>query len=151
MSTEAIDVACVALRNFVHASGALRAQALIPLGSGEPAVVSCVRLGPLEVVIGERSVELPHDVEIEADAPDLGGLRPLPPFTVDAERGEVAGVIGGVDMLRDAVLRVAQAIGGGAVVVAELESTNPDEPLVLSARAGEPLLVTIGEESFELP
>src|SRR4051794_41603640 len=108
MSTEAIDVACVALRNFVHVSGALRAQALIPLGSGEPAIVSCVRLGPLEIAIGERSVELPHDVAIEADAPDLGGLRPLPPFTVDAARGEVAGVIGGGGKLPGG------GVGGGA-------------------------------------
>src|SRR4051794_41770038 len=96
MSTEAIDVACVALRNFVHVSGALRAQALIPLGSGEPAIVSCVRLGPLEIAIGERSVELPHDVAIEADAPDLGGLRPRPPGPGAAQgRGGARGVGGG--------------------------------------------------------
>src|SRR5262245_5819095 len=104
MSTDAIDVACVSLRTFVHGSGALRAQALIPVGGGPPAVVSCVRLGPLEIVIGERSIELPHDTEIEAEGPALDDLRPLPPFEVDAERGEVAGMIGALDLLRDAVV-----------------------------------------------
>jgi len=151
MSTQAIDTACVALRSFVHLSGALRAQALIPMGSGPAAVVSCVRLGPLEIVIGEKSIELPHDVAIEAEAPDLGELRPMPPFVVDAEQGEVAGMIGGLDLLRASVMTVAEAIGAGAVVVVEMESTTPDVPLAVSARAGEPLLVTIGEESFELP
>jgi hypothetical protein len=150
VSNEAIDTACVALRSFVHQTGALRAQALIPLGSTPPAIVSCARLGPLEIVIGERSVQLPHDVDFEVAAPDLGPLGPMPPFEVSAELGEVTGMIGGVDALRDAVLRMASAIGGGAAVVVELETTTPEVPLVLSARAGEPVLAMIGEEEFEL-
>src|SRR3954463_11917638 len=113
MSNQAIDTACVALREFVHVSGALRAQALLPMGSAPPAIVSCTRLGPLEIVIGERSVQLPHDVEFEAAEPDLGALGPMPPFEVSAERGEVAGLIGGVDALRDAVLAMASAVGSG--------------------------------------
>ena len=152
MSTPALDTACVALRSFVHLSGALRAQALIPQGGANlPAVVSCERLGPLEIVIGDRSVELPHDVEIEGTAPDLGMLRPMPPFEVSAERGEVAGMIGGVELLSEAVLTVAGAIGNGAAVVVEMESTTPGLPLVLSGRVGEPVLVTLGEDEFELP
>jgi hypothetical protein len=148
---DAVDRACAALRAFVHRSGALRAQALVPQGEGEPAaVVSCVRLGPLEVAVGERSVELPHDVELRAPAPDLGELRPMPPFEVSPERGEVAGIIGGMDLLGEAVMRVAESIGPPAAVVAEMDSTTPGLPLVVSARAGEPLLVTLGEETFEL-
>lgn len=153
MSTGPIDTACAALRSFVHRSGALRAQALIPAAGGSEApaaVVSCVRMGPLEIAIGERSVELPHDTELEAQPPDLGALRPMPPFEVSAERGEVAGMIGGMDLLGDAVMAVAEAIGPGAVVVVEMESTTPDLPLVVSARVGEPLLVTLGDQSFDL-
>lgn len=149
MSSDPVDTACAALRRFVHVSGALRAQALVP--GDPPAVVSCVRLGPLEVQIGERSVQLPHDVELEAVPPDLGELRPLPPFELSAERGEVAGMIGGLDLVAESVLRVAAAIGDGAAVVVELESTNPDVPLVVSGRAGEPVLVTLEDEMFELP
>lgn len=150
MPAEPIDTAVVALRAFVHGSGALRAQALLPQADGRSALVSCTRLGPLEVIVGERAVELPHDVEIDAAPPDLEALRPLPPFEVDAAAGQVAGVIGGLDLLAGALRTVARAIGGGAAVVAELETTTPDMPLVLSAREGEALLVTLGEESFEL-
>ena len=149
MSTAAITTACAALRSFVHLSGALRAQALVP-GNEGPAVVSCVRMGPLEIAVGERSVQIPHDTELEAAAPDLGPLRPMPPFEVSPERGEVAGMIGGMDALRDAVMTVAEAIGPQAAVVVEMESTTPGMPLVVSARAGEPLLVTLGDESFDL-
>lgn len=150
MSSPAITTACAALRSFVHLSGALRAQALVPAGDGPPAVVSCVRLGPLEIAIGERSVQIPHDTELEAAAPDLGALRPMPPFEVSPERGEVAGMIGGMGLLGDAVMTIAQAIGPQAVVVVEMESATPDLPLVISARAGEPLLVTLGDESFDV-
>lgn len=145
-----IDTAVVALRAFVHGSGALRAQALVPQPGGEAALVSCTRLGPLEVIAGDREVELAHDVELDAPPPDLGALRPLPPFEVDALEGRVAGVIGGLDLLTAALAAVARAIGGQAAVVAELETTTPDLPLVLSFREGEPLLVTLGEETFEL-
>jgi hypothetical protein len=144
-----LDAAAVAVRELVHRTSALRAQALIATADG-PAIVSCTRLGPLEVILGERAVELPHDARLDAQAPDLGALRPLPPFEVDRERAEVIGTIGGVDLLADAVARVAEGLGGGAAVVVELETTAPGEPLVLSARAGEPVLVTLGEESYEL-
>lgn len=150
MPTPTIDTAVVALRAFVHGSGALRAQALLPRAGDQAALVSCTRLGPLEIIVGERSVELAHDVEIDARPPDLGELRPLPPFEVDAREGQVAGVIGGMDLLADALRTVARAIGDGAAIVAELETTTPDLPLVLSVREGEALLVTLGDESFEL-
>jgi hypothetical protein len=151
MSTSPVDTACAALRSFVHLSGALRAQALVPQGGDEPpALVSCVRLGPLEVVIGDRAVTLPHDVELDAAAPDLGELRPLPPFEVSAERGEVAGMIGAMSLLAEAITTIADALGPQAAVVVEMETMTPDVPLVISARSGEPLLVTLADESFEL-
>lgn len=149
MTADPLDVAVVALRAFVHGCGALRAQALLP--GDPPALVSCTRLGPIEVLVGERAVELPHDAVVEATAPPLGDLRPLPPFEVSAERGEVAGMIGGLDLLADAVDAIAGALGAGAVVVSEHETTTPELALVLSARSGEAPLVTLGEESFELP
>jgi hypothetical protein len=147
-----LDLAAATLRDFVHRSGALRAQALVAQPAGQPpAIVSCTRLGPLEVSIGDRVVELAHDTEIDAQAPDLGELRPLPPFAIDAGRAEVAGVIGGLDLVADAVRRAAQALGGSTAVVVELETTTPELPLVVSARAGEePVLVTLGEDSYEL-
>jgi hypothetical protein len=148
--SSALDTAVAALRSFVHLSGALRAQALIPGSDGhEPALVSCTRLGPLEIVSGGRAAQLPHDVEVDIAPPDLGDLRPLPPFEVSTARGEVTGTIGGLDAVADAVRAVAAALGPDAAVVVELETTTPDLPLVLSARGAE-LLVTLDDESFEL-
>src|SRR3954452_25567472 len=149
MSSPTVDTAVVALRSFVHLSGALRAQAIVP-GEPDPALVSCTRLGPIEGIAGGQAVTLPHDIELDTAAPDLGDLRPLPPFDISTERGEVAGMIGGIYMLRDAARAVGAALGPEAGVGARLETTTPDEPLVVSARGAE-LLVTLGDESFELP
>jgi hypothetical protein len=151
MSSDAIDRAVAAVRSFVHLSGALRTQALVEVErGGSPALVSCTRLGPIEVVLDGQEVAMPHDVVVRAAAPDLGDLRPLPPFEVDPAAGEVAGVIGGLDLLAEAMRRLAAAVGGPGAVVAEMETTTPDQPLVLSARLGEPVLVTLGEDSYEL-
>ncbi len=47
------------LREFVHRSGALRAQAL--LDAEPPALVACTFMGPIEIVIGDEETELaPH-------------------------------------------------------------------------------------------
>ena len=146
-----LDLAAAALREFVHRSGALRAQALVESGPGaEPAIVSCSRLGPIEVVIGDRAVDLPHGSELDAEAPDLGDVRQMPPFDVDAQRGEVTGTIGGLQHLGAAVERLASSIGPRTVAVAEFETTSPDVGLALSARSGERVLVTLGDEEFEL-
>ncbi len=148
---DSVDRAVVALRDFVHLSGALRAQALVEHEPGAaPAIVSCTRLGPIEVVVDDREAHLPHDVQLAVDAPELGEIRRLPPFEVDPARAEVAGVIGGVDHAADAVSRLAAALGGRSTAVVELETTTPDLPLVLSARAGEPVVVTLGSDSYEL-
>jgi hypothetical protein len=151
MAEAALDLAAAALREFVHRTGALRAQALVAHTAGTtPALVSCTRLGPIEIVIGEQTVELSHDAELAVPPPDLGDPRPLPPFEVDSERAEVAGAIGELDRLADAVMRTAEALGPDAAVVVEFETTTPDLPLVPSGRVGEPLLVTLGDESYEL-
>lgn len=146
-----LDLAAAALREFVHRSGALRVQALVDAGTGgPPALVVCSRMGPIVVVVGDRELELAHDAELDADAPDLGDVRQMPPFEVDVDRGEVAGTIGGLQHLAAAVSRLAAAIGGRTVAVAEFETTSPEVPLALSARSGEAVVVTLGDQTYEL-
>ena len=151
MPEPALDRAAAALREFLHRSGALRAQALVDAGpDSPPALVACSRLGPIEVVVGDRELELPHGIELDAEPPDLGDVRQMPPFEISIERGEVTGTIGGLQHLAAAVSRLAEAIGGRTVAVVEFETTSADVPLALSARHGEAVVVTLGDETYEL-
>ncbi len=153
-SVGALDSTVVLLRDFLHRSGALRVVAVVEreaLGQA-PAVVDCGRFAPVEVDLGARIVQLPHDLELDAPAPTLPDLRQLPPFDVDALQGEVTGTIGGLEYLADAVRALAAALGGQNVAMAVFETTNPQTPLALTARAGSgELVVAFGGDEFELP
>lgn len=151
-SVGALDGTVALLRDFLHRSGALRAVAVVDRGPADgPAVVDCERFAPVEVDLGERIVQLPHEAELGADAPGAPDVRPLPPFDVDPERGEVTGTIGGLDHLMGAVGELADLLGGQNVAMAVFETTDPDRPLALTARAGgrEPVVIAFGDEMFE--
>lgn len=149
-----LDGVVVLLRDFLHRSGALRAVAAIDRGQGRlPAVVDCERFMPVEVDLGDRLVQLPHEAELDAVAPALPHVHQQPPFEVDAEGGAVTGAIGGLEHLAEAVRALADALGDLSVAAVTFETTNPDVPLAVSARAGggEPIVVTLGDDAFELP
>ena len=93
---------------------------------------------------------LPHDAAADVALPDLPLMRRLPPFDVDPLTGEVAGVLGGIEMLGRAVRDVAGLLPGETVVAAQFETTDPAVPLGLAGRPGDPVAVLFGEHEFEL-
>ena len=153
-SVGVLDHAVVTLREFLHRSTASRAIAVVDREPGVgPAVVDCGRFEAIEVDLGDRTVRLPHDAPLDAVAPPLPEVKPIPPFEVDSRTGEVTGAIGGLEHLVDAVGSLADALGAGSVAMAVFATTDPENPLSVSCRAGgaEQPVVAIGEEPFELP
>ncbi|MFM8561790.1 MAG: hypothetical protein ACKOB9_06785 [Solirubrobacterales bacterium] len=153
-SVGVLDPAVVTLREFLHRSTAARAIAVVEREPGlGPAVIDCGRFEAIEVELGDRTVRLPHDAPRDAVAPPLPEVKPIPPFEVDPQTGEVAGTIGGLEHLVDAVGSLADALGAGSVAMAVFATTDPANPLSVSCRAGgsEPPVVAIGDEPFELP
>jgi hypothetical protein len=148
-----LDAVVETLRDVLHRSGALRVAAVVDMPEGHPAaLVDVGRLAPVEVRIGDRVMHLPHAIELDAES--LGGaieLRQLPPFEVEPESGQVIGTLGGLDMLADAMRAVAELLGGRSVAVAVYPTLTPDVDLTVTARQGEPVLVTLGDEEWELP
>jgi hypothetical protein len=53
-------------------------------------------------------------------------------------------------MLAEGVLELARVLGGRTVAVADFATRSGDE-LSISAREGEPVVLTVGEQQFELP
>jgi hypothetical protein len=148
-----LDAVVVALREFLHRSGAVRAVAVVDREPGEgPAVVDCGRLTPIEVDFGDRVVHLPHAIELDATPPPLPDMRQLPPFEVDAATAEIAAPPGGVAYLAGAVRDLATALGGRNVAMAQFATNDPDAPLAITARAdaSEPIVLALGDEEFPM-
>lgn len=82
--------------------------------------------------------------------PALPPMRRLARFEVDPQDGTVAGALGGLELLGRAVRDVAGLLPGRSVVAADYETTDPQTPLGIAGRAGEALVVLIGEQEFAL-
>jgi hypothetical protein len=147
-----LDAVVETLRDVLHRSGALRVAAVVDMPDGPPALVDVGRLAPVEVQIGDRKLHLPHAIDLDAES--LAGainLRQLPPFEVNAASGQVTGTLGGLDMLADAMRAVSALLGGRSVAMAQYQTVTPDVPLTVSARGTEPVVVTLGDDEWELP
>lgn len=122
----------------------------IALDADPPAVIECARFGAVVVHSQDGEDVLAHDAVDDADLPALPLMRRLPPFEVDAATGSVAGMLGGIEMLGRAVRELSALLAGASVVAADFETTDPNCPLGLAGRAGEPVAVLLGEHEFEL-
>ncbi len=149
-SVGALDPTVVLLREFLHRSGAIRVIAVVELDD-DHAIVCVGRLEPVTVAIGERVVQLPHDLRLDAAVLMVPEVTQLPAFDVDPSSGEVSSPLGGLEHYAIAVRRLAQILGAENVASATWETTTPEVPLSITARAWEDVLVlALAEELFEM-
>ncbi len=151
MSTPAGDELALAIglaRELLHGSGALRVN--VALDGAQPAVVECARLGAVVVHDEDGRRELPHDAAADVPLPELPAMRRLPHLQVDPQEGSVAGPLGGLEHLGRAIRDLAALLPGRSVVAADYETNDPQTPLGIAGRAGEALVVLIGDEEFAL-
>jgi len=143
-----MDLAQVAatLRSYVSRSGTLQAVAATPAG-----LVTCDATGAVTLQEPDADEEPVALDWREAEPLELGvELRRLPPFAVDAEKGEVTNVLGGLEHVADGVAALAAALGAPNVVLVWLPTADEDTTLVVSGREGEGLVVVIDDEQFEI-
>ena len=145
----ALDTTVELLREFIHRSGAIRAVAVVALEDAM-ASIDVTRLQPIEVIIGERRVHLPHSIELpDAVALRIPEVRQLPAFEVKADEGEIAAPLGGIEHYARAVRDLAAILGDDNVALVTWETNDPDAPFSVTARADEPIVVSLGDEPFE--
>lgn len=147
-----LDTVVVTLREVLHRSGAIRAAALL---AGErdgdpPSLVDCSRLAPIKVTTRGRTVQLPHALELDAQPLALYAMRILPPFEVHPDEGRIAAPLGGVEHYGFAVRSLADALGTDAVALMTFATTDAQAPLTLTARTGDPIVLSLGDEEYEM-
>ena len=114
-----------------------------------PVVVDCDGAGGVEVEEGGEVREL---TAVSGAAPLARvHVHALPAMDVDPHGGEVTGTIGGLQHLAGAVGELAAALGGRSVATVQFATSDADAPLAVSARAGEPPVFALGDETFALP
>ena len=147
-------VAIATVRAFADRSQALRVVLLVDRGDGEPpAMLDAAPGGAVELVDAEGAHTVPAGTRVPATPKALPDIRPAPSSALRADpiSGELAAPIGAIANMGDAVLGLARAFGGRSVATAEFATHDPELPMTIVAREGEPLLLAVGDGRFELP
>jgi hypothetical protein len=147
-------VALASVREVAARTGATRVVLLLDEGErAEPTMVEWADGGTFELT--EAGITEPVDPAVLAGvlpavAPDV---RPIPPtaLTADALTGELAAPLGALAGVAGAIVALAAAFGGRSVATAEFATRDPERPLALAGRAGEPVVAQLGGETFAFP
>jgi len=144
-----LAVVLATVRDFADRSGAERVVVL--LDAEPPLMVERREDGALEVTQGEEPRPVPA-AGGHAALP-LPDMRPVPAsaLSADPESGELAGPLGAVQLMVDSVLALARVLGGRSVATATFATRDPDTPLTVAAREGEPVVLDIAGRHFTFP
>jgi hypothetical protein len=146
--------AVATVRAFVSASGAERVVLLLDNGVERDAtMVECAPDGSLAVSERDETFAIDARTPPGAAPRALPELRPAPATAVaiDVETGELEAPLGAVANLARGVLALARAFGGRSVASVDFPTRDPELPLTIAARDGDPLVVAAGDRRFELP
>jgi hypothetical protein len=127
---------------------------LVDSGDGRTAtMIDCDADGALELAEHEETRRVPASETVQAPPRTLPALRP-PPATalaIDPDTGELEAPLGAVANLARGVLGLAAAFGGRSVATADFATRDPEVPITIAAREGEPLVLAAGDRRFVLP
>jgi len=147
------DVVMATIREWTERAGALHVAVLLDRGPDREApLLECEPGQPLTISRGEENFIVPPQA-LEGVAPlALEIPKPVPAsaISVDPTLGQVEGPIGAVESLADGVRRLAGALGGRSVAMADF-ATRSGESFSIAARVGEPVVLAIGNHEFQLP
>ena len=145
--------AIATVRAFAERSDALRVVLLVDLGEETPAMLDAAPGGAVELTDEGEAHAVPAEMPVPSPPRTLPDIRPAPSSALRADpvTGELAAPIGAIANLGHAVLGLARAFGGRSVATAEFATQDPDLPMTIVAREGEPLLLAVGDGRFELP
>jgi hypothetical protein len=139
-------------REFARRSQALRVVLLIDRGEqAAPLMVDCDQLGEVEITDQDAVVTIPAEAMTTAQAsvPDVRAI-PATAVSIDLTTGELAAPLGAIEHLADALQQLARQLGARSVATAEFATSDPETPITLAAREGEPTVLAAGEHEYTL-
>jgi hypothetical protein len=146
--------AVATVREFAARSRADRVVLLVDPGDGSTAtMLDCAPDGALELTEPNGAWHIPASLPAGARPRELPEMRPPPPtaLAIDADSGELEAPLGVIANLARGVLALASAFGGRSVATAEFSTRDPETPITIAGREGEPLVLAAGDRRFVLP
>jgi hypothetical protein len=142
---DAVLTAAATASAFRERAQALRVVLLLDLG--RTVIVDCDATGT--EVTDEDAVTA---VTTGAAPKPLPDIRPTPAsaISIDTTTGELAAPIGTIEHFAQAITALAQAFGGRTVATAEFATSDPELPITLAAREGEPVVLQAGDAHYQL-
>lgn len=141
----------VTLRAFTRAAGAEAAILLLDRGDGgQPFVVECPPEGLALLAEGEHTVHLDPD-RLSADPLPLPPLTPWALCNPALVREQIDAPSDELEQLARALRQLTSRFPGRSVLSATFPTTDPDVPLHIAARTGDPLVLALGDDQFEMP
>lgn len=129
-------------------AGAERVVLLLDTGA-IPALIDCD--ATVEVTVGDDVGTLDGEAVAAADPPIVVPNAVAPPsLQVSADRDEVIAPMGVVAGLAVAVRELAAGLPGASVATVQWDAGDPAAPFSITARAGEPLVLGIGEQAYPM-
>lgn len=132
-------------------------QVLVLLDSGDEAAPTMLEWRPeipLELTDEGITWEVPDEIAGRAaplPLPGVGAAAPASAIAIDLEAGTVQAPPGALPALCRAVSALAEAFGGRSVASADWPTRQPGQPLTVAARPGEPAVIGVGDQLFEVP
>ncbi len=139
---------------FARGSGAQQVLVLADRGDDATPTLLEWRAGePLELTDEGLTWEVPDELAEGGVPLPLPPLRPVPAsaLRVDIEAGTVEGPPGAVLLLAEEVRALAEAFGGLSVASADWATAESGPAFTIAARPGEPPVLGVGDELFEMP
>jgi hypothetical protein len=140
-------------REFALRANALRVVLLIDRGDDDPPLmVDCDAQGEVEVTDGEVVATIPADAPAPATPTPLPDVRAIPAtaISIDLATSELHAPLGAIEHLADALTALARSLGHRSVATAEFATSDPDTPITLAAREGEPAVLAAGDQEYRL-
>ncbi len=147
------DVLLATVRDFADRSGATRVVVVLDRGPDRLApTIEAERDGDLTIAQGEDAYLVPPNDLLGVEPLHVHMVQAIPAtaLNVDTVTEQVEAPIGVMDALAEAVRGLAAAMGGRSVAQAEF-ATRSGVEIAITARAGEPVVLTAGDAQFELP
>jgi hypothetical protein len=141
-------------REFALRAGALRVVLLIDRGADAPPLMvdHDETGGTTEVTDADDVTTIAadeHPPQPPATIPDVRAI-PATAISLDLATGELAAPLGAIEHLADALTQLAKRFGDRSVATAEFATSDPETPMTLAAREGEPTVLAAGEHEYTL-